>query len=146
MTIQKRGITRNKKQNVNIPPKSGTKSFKGFDTLRQTGNGTQPGAKKKMLVMQEYIISYKSRIRAIGNSKGIILSNEAIATSGLRDNANVEIKAGNGFITIMQAPETEIHNDLLTWDKEFKVAIKKYGKSEKDMFSGMSNDFDRNEW
>jgi hypothetical protein len=35
---------------------------------------------------------------------------------------------------------------LASWDKQFKQAIQKKELPEKDMFEGLTNKFDENEW
>ncbi len=98
---------------------------------------------------KEQVAFYTSRIRAIGNSKGVILNNQLIETAGLNVEADVMIQANDGVITIIQmkAPEVnEVNTDLSTWDKQFKAAIKRGARPEGDLFEGMANDFDSKEW
>ena len=87
-----------------------------------------------------------SRIRSVGNSKGVILNNRIIEISGLRPDEDIIINAKNGVITIKQVKETDINTNLSTWDKQFKAAIKKGSVPERDIFEGIDNDFDKNEW
>lgn len=86
-----------------------------------------------------------SRIRSIGNSKGIILPIGLLKTAGLHTNADITIEATAGSITIAQA-RPRVNTDLSTWDKQFKKAIKAGAKPEKDLFEGLGNDFDNTEW
>jgi hypothetical protein len=65
-------------------------------------------------------VSYASKIRAIGNSRGVIY--------------------------IMEAKANDVNTDLATWDKQFKAAIKKGAKPEEDLFEGLSNEFDKKGW
>ena len=114
----------------------------GLTYIRRKPEKT-PGKKKKQAAF------YASRIRAIGNSKGVILSNRLIETAGLNVGADIMIQANDGVITIIQlkAPGVnEVNTDLSTWDKQFKAAIKKGAKPEGDLFGGMPNDFDAKEW
>lgn len=92
------------------------------------------------------LASSTSRLRAIGNSKGVILNNQLIEKAGLNADMDVVIRAEEGVITIIQVKEPPVNNDLSTWDKQFKAAIKKGAKPEKDLFGGMTNDFEVNEW
>jgi antitoxin component of MazEF toxin-antitoxin module len=91
-------------------------------------------------------VSARSRIRPIGNSKGIILSNQLIRAAGLNTEADVVIQAADGIIYILQLKVSDVNTDLSTWDKQFKSAIKKGAKPEGDFFEGMANDFDSKEW
>jgi hypothetical protein len=100
----------------------------------------------KVSVLKEPLASYTSRIRAIGNSKGVILNNQLIESAGLSPEMDILIVAAEGKITIMQIKDTGVNTDISTWDKQFKNAIKKGAKPEGDLFEGMKNDFDEKEW
>ena len=91
-------------------------------------------------------ISYTSRIRPIGNSRGVILNSEAMAPAGLDPEADIIIQASKGVITIVQVKQTGFNTVLSTWDKQFKAAIKKGALPEDDLFDGMNNRFDTKEW
>src|SRR5258705_221554 len=90
--------------------------------------------------------SARSRIRPIGNSKGVILSNQLIEAAGLNTEVDIIIRAADGVIYIAQLKAPDVNTDLSTWDKQFKEAIKKGAKPEGNFFEGMMNDFDLNEW
>ena len=90
--------------------------------------------------------SVTSRLRAIGNSRGVILNSQLIETAGLNDEADIVIQANDGVITIIQLKGSKVNTDLSTWDKQFKAAIKKGAKPDGDLFEGMANDFDSKEW
>ena len=96
--------------------------------------------------MEEPLAFYTSRIRAIGNSKGVILNSQLIETAGLNSKADIVIQAREGIISIIQVKETGVNSDLSTWDKQFRAAIKKGAKPERDMFGGLENEFDKKEW
>jgi antitoxin component of MazEF toxin-antitoxin module len=100
----------------------------------------------KVSVLEEPLASYTSRIRAIGNSKGVILNNQLIESAGLSQDTDILIMAAEGVITIMQKKDARVNTDISTWDKQFKNAIKKGAKPEGDLFEGMKNDFDEKEW
>jgi len=87
-----------------------------------------------------------TRIRAIGNSKGVILNNQFISSAGLNPDEEVNIIAKKGMIIITQAKSSVINTDLSTWDSQFKSAIKKGVQPEGDLFEGMVNEFDKKEW
>lgn len=100
----------------------------------------------KPRTVQEPEISYTSRIRPIGNSRGVILNSEAMASAGLNPEADIIIQANRGVITIVQMKQTRVNMDLSTWDKQFKTAIKKGALPENDLFDGLKNRFDSKEW
>ncbi|MBA2562449.1 MAG: hypothetical protein H0V14_05955 [Chitinophagaceae bacterium] len=88
-----------------------------------------------------------ARIRKIGNSKGILLSNSIISALGVEDNAEVIVTTEKGRIIIKPAVNKKMLNtDLSTWKAQFKAAIKNGDKPETDMFEGMENKFDKEEW
>jgi len=87
----------------------------------------------------------KSRIRAIGNSNGVILNNQLLKQAGIDTGADIIAFAEEGKIIIMQANESCINTDVSTWDGIFKAAKKKGNKPEGDLFEGLHNDFDK-EW
>ena len=136
----------------------GKKSAAGKSRLAEDNKWTVKGGKQHVVRRSEYVIrgktshveepaaSYTSRIRAIGNSRGVILNNQVIETAGIKPNSDIQIQAGDGVIVILQAKETSINTDLSTWDKQFKAAIKKGAKPEKDLFEGIDNEFDTKEW
>lgn len=91
--------------------------------------------------------SITGRIRKIGNSKGILLSNSMIKELGVEDNAAVIVTSEKGRIIIKPAEnKRKINTDLSTWEAQFKAAIKMGDKPEKDLFEGMENKFDKEEW
>lgn len=89
----------------------------------------------------------RGRIRKIGNSKGILLSNSMIKALGIADDAEVIVTSEKGRIIIKPAEnKRKINTDLSTWEAQFKAAIKNGDTSEKDFFEGMENKFDEEEW
>jgi antitoxin component of MazEF toxin-antitoxin module len=92
------------------------------------------------------LVYYASRLRAIGNSQGVILNNQLLETAGLNAEADIMIEANEGVITIKQMKVPGVNTDLSTWDRQFKTAIKKGARPEGDFFKGMANDFDLKEW
>jgi antitoxin component of MazEF toxin-antitoxin module len=88
----------------------------------------------------------RSRIRSIGNSKGVILNNQLIEAAGLNSEVDIMIHAADGIICIIQFKTSNVNTDLSTWDRQFRTAIKKGAKPEKDLFGNISNDFDLKEW
>lgn len=94
----------------------------------------------------EPAVEYTAKIRAIGNSKGVILNNQLMDFAGLEPDQDIVIRATNGQITIKQAEKYTVNTDLSTWDKQFKAAIKAGDIPEGDMFEGLENEFDKTEW
>jgi antitoxin MazE len=103
----------------------------------------QPEAEK----INEPTLEYTSRIRAIGNSKGVILNNQVLELAGLKADMDILIQALNGLITIKPAETPVVVNtDRSTWEKQLKAAIKAGDLPEGDLFEGLENEFDKNEW
>lgn len=91
--------------------------------------------------------SISARIRKIGNSKGIILSNSMISELGVEEGTEVIITLEKGRIIITPAAyKRKINTDLSSWEAQFDEAIKNGGKPEEDMFEAMENKFDKEEW
>ena len=102
--------------------------------------------KGKTCYLEEPLATYTSRIRAIGNSKGVILNNNLIESAGLKQDLDIVIQAGDGVIIITQVNDSGVNRNLASWDKQFKSAIKKGAEVEGDLFEEMGNDFDLKEW
>jgi len=97
--------------------------------------------------LNEPEVTYTSKIRAFGNSSGVILNSQLMQTAGLVPDQDILIQARTGIISIIQVKETGVNLDLSSWDKQFKSAIKKTGtRPESDLFGGMENEFDKKEW
>lgn len=91
--------------------------------------------------------SVLARIRKIGNSKGILLNNRIISESGIEDGAELIVTAEKNRIIITPAQsKRKINIDISTWEAQFKEAIKGGDKPETDLFEGMENEFDKEEW
>lgn len=90
--------------------------------------------------------SVTGRIRKIGNSKGILLSNSMIKELGVTADAEVIVTAEKGRIIIEpRENKRKINTDLSTWEAQFKAAIKDGDKPETDLSEGMENKFDKEE-
>jgi antitoxin component of MazEF toxin-antitoxin module len=96
--------------------------------------------------LSEAVASYKTRIRPIGNSRGLILNNQIMEAAGIKEEANIIINAAKGVIYITEEKLTNVNTDLSTWDSQFKSAIKKGALPEQDMFMNVQNHFDQKEW
>ena len=91
----------------------------------------------------EYAV--RTSFRSVGNSKGVILSAKLIEASGITGN-DLIIEAAEGIIAIRELKRTDVNTDLSSWDKQFKAAIKNGDKADEDLFQGMKNSFDEEEW
>ena len=102
------------------------------------------GANNKALHITESKLNASPvKIRKIGNSNGILLSNKMLSHLGIKEGAAVTVTAEPGQLIIKPAITTPaINTDLSTWEAQFKQAIKNGDTPERDMFEGMSNKFD----
>jgi antitoxin MazE len=95
---------------------------------------------------EQVLYSVTSRIRRIGNSRGVILSNRLIEEAGFSSDAELVLKAGEGVIVISEATTPVKAAGLSSWDEMFRIAKKGGLKPEGDLFQGISNSFDKEEW
>ena len=96
--------------------------------------------------VNEPAVEYTTKIRSIGNSKGVILNNQLMDFAGLDADRDIVLRALNGSITIKQVEKPVINTDLSTWEKQLKAAIKAGDIPEGDIWEGMENEFDKTEW
>ncbi len=103
--------------------------------------------KKTIPIVDEPEVEYAVRtsFRSVGNSKGLIISSKLIEASGISGN-DLIIEAANGIIAIRALNSTDVNSDLSTWDRQFKLALKNGDKAEGDLFDGVKNEFDEEEW
>ena len=87
----------------------------------------------------------RSVFRDIGNSKGVIISRKMMDIAGIQNN-NVVIEASRGEIRIRPIDEKLVNTDLSSWGKQFKDALKAGQLPDGDLFNGMKNKFDEEEW
>ncbi len=88
-----------------------------------------------------------SKIRAIGNSNGIILSNKILQAAGFSEKTNVTLSVKKGQIIIHEQKENNTPNvHLATWEAQFKQAKKNGAKPDNNLLEGITNNFDENEW
>ena len=90
-------------------------------------------------------LQVRSVFRNIGNSKGVIISKKMIEVAGIHTN-NVVVEACKGEIRIRPVDEKTVNTDLSTWGKQFKDALKSGQVPDADLFDGMKNKFDEEEW
>ena len=143
-----------KKKKDNISGSKGKqvgKNYRRTEPLLKNRSGKK-GIGKSIVapsVLKEVNPSYSvsSRIRSIGNSKGVILPNRVIREAGLTPDADLIIQVADGVILIAEFKSAEhVNTDLSSWDKLFKNAIKAGKKPEADLWKGVQNLFDEEEW
>ncbi len=82
----------------------------------------------------------KTRLKKIGNSRGITLSKSLLEQYQFDDEVEIVAqKNGLLIIPVKVKPREQ-------WDELFKKAIKEGHKPDKDLFEGLANDFDKDEW
>lgn len=142
---------KNKKKNNSEIEKNVTKNYQSKES------SLKHKSKKKLMnegvsgmsALNEPVQSYSisSKIRPIGNSKGVILPNRVIEEAGISPDADLIIQVAEGLIIIAEAKSTgSVNTDLSSWDEQFKKVIKLGNKSEPDLWGGMQNSFDEEGW
>ena len=96
-------------------------------------------------LLEEPEAAYSSRVRAIGNSKGVILNADILSKAGLNANEEILIQAAKGAIIIVQAHSVK-EQGLHSWDQKFREAKKKGTRPGTDPFERLENKFDKEEW
>jgi antitoxin MazE len=109
-------------------------------------SNTSSGKKTHTSRVQNGEMSVTSKIRSVGNSKGVILSNQLLHKAGLPADADIIVTAVEGQIIIKEMKPADVNTDLTTWENQFKQAIKNGAVPENDLFNGVTNSFDENEW
>lgn len=94
---------------------------------------------------QKPSIQIRSVLRNIGNSTGVIITRKMMEVANLKSKA-IFIEAFKGEIRIRPVDETMVNTDLSSWGKQFESAIKSGHAPEDDLFLGMKNAFDEEEW
>lgn len=82
----------------------------------------------------------KTKLKKIGNSKGITLSKTLLEQYQFED--EVEIVAQENGLLIM--PTKAKSRDK--WDEQFKAAKKTGFRPDQELLEGFSNSFDKKEW
>src|SRR5215469_7859025 len=76
-----------------------------------------------------------SRIRAIGNSRGVILSNQLIDKAGISPDGPIDIRAEKGMIVITASKKvSRVNTDLGSWDNQFKVTMREGNNPDRDLW------------
>jgi len=83
----------------------------------------------------------KSSIRKIGNSKGVIIPPAFLSEFNLDKDSRIDIELSNDGILIKP-----VNNPRGDWEKKFMTAIESEKNSDGDLFEGLSNEFDNEEW
>ncbi|MGI8597778.1 MAG: AbrB/MazE/SpoVT family DNA-binding domain-containing protein [Chitinophagaceae bacterium] len=128
-------------------------SAKSVKSKKASAKSKSYSSASRIQRVQEPLANYKiragaaitSKIRAIGNSKGVILNSQLMEAAGISADADIIIRADKGKIVI-EAIKEDVNTNLSSWDKQFKQVIKTGAKPEKDFFGGMENKFDKKEW
>jgi antitoxin component of MazEF toxin-antitoxin module len=91
--------------------------------------------------------SIKSKIRSVGNSKGIILSSQILKAAGISEDADISLSVHEGQIIVTERHAAEeVNTELSSWEQQFKMAIKAGKLPDQNLFEGVQNTFDNNEW
>ena len=82
----------------------------------------------------------KTRLKKIGNSRGITLSKSLLEQYNFEDEVEIVAQADGLLIRPAKATSRE------QWDEQFKFAKKSGHKPDKAMLESYSNSFDKTEW
>ncbi len=82
----------------------------------------------------------KTKLKKIGNSKGITLSKSLLEQYQFTDEVEIVAQADGLLIRPARARSRE------QWDDQFKIAKKAGHKSDQALMQGFSNSFDEKEW
>ena len=80
----------------------------------------------------------EATIIKIGNSKGLIIPQKMLKALGTENKVTIETREGGLFIS-------PINETRKGWAESFKNATREQELSE-DLFDGIENDFDKEEW
>jgi antitoxin MazE len=81
-----------------------------------------------------------SQLRKIGNSQGVIIPKFMLQQLGIEKEISIQI-FGNQIII-----EPKAKTPRAGWEEQIKKAIETEGPHEGDMFPGIVNDFDKEDW
>ncbi len=82
----------------------------------------------------------RARIVKVGNSQGILLSKSLIRQYNFAGEVEIELTEKGLVVTPVRKPARA------DWNERFKKAITEGQEPEDDMFEGVGNDFDNQEW
>jgi antitoxin MazE len=82
----------------------------------------------------------RTKLRKIGNSKGITLSKSLLDQYQFEEEVEIVTQENGLLIMPVKAKPRE------EWEKQFKTAIKNGQKPDKALLESFSNQFDKDEW
>jgi antitoxin MazE len=82
----------------------------------------------------------RTKLRKIGNSKGITLSKSLLEQYQFEEEVEIVIQENGLLIMPVKAKPRE------EWERHFKAAIKQGHKPDKVLLEGFSNQFDKDNW
>ncbi|MBC7875346.1 MAG: AbrB/MazE/SpoVT family DNA-binding domain-containing protein [Ferruginibacter sp.] len=82
----------------------------------------------------------RTKLRKIGNSKGITLSKSLLEQYHFEEEVEIVTQENGLLIMPVKAKPRE------EWEKQFKAALNKGQKPEKALLESFSNQFDKEEW
>ena len=96
---------------------------------------------------------YTTIVRKIGNSNGVLLSKAVLKKLKIENGQAIDfiLNEDNTLVLkpvkkIIKPKRNKLNLSLASWDKQFKQAIQNKQLPEKDVFEGLTNKFDENEW
>ena len=96
---------------------------------------------------------YTTTVRKIGNSNGVLLSKAVLKKLKIENGQAIDfiLKEDDTLVLkpvkkIIKPKRNKLNLSLATWDKQFQQAIQNKEVPETDVFEGLTNKFDENEW
>ena len=96
---------------------------------------------------------YTTIVRKIGNSNGVLLSKAVLKKLKIENGQAIDfiLNEDNTLVLkpvkkIIKPKRNKLNLSLATWDKQFKQAIQNKELPENEVFEGLTNKFDENEW
>jgi antitoxin component of MazEF toxin-antitoxin module len=96
---------------------------------------------------------YTTTVRKIGNSNGVLLSKAVLKKLKIENGQAIDfiLNDDNTLVLkpvkkIIKPKRNKLNLSLASWDKQFKQAIQNKELPEKEVFEGLTNKFDENEW
>lgn len=145
MAIKKKNIAGSKSA------KAGGKNYLSGKSKPRIASGKKASVRgsssRSVLEEHDALYTISSRLRPIGNSKGVIIPNRVIEEAGISPEAELVIQASDGVILISEAKSLPgVNTDLSTWEEQFRKAIKEGKEPENDLWGNIQNRFDKEEW
>ena len=96
---------------------------------------------------------YTTTVRKIGNSNGVLLSKAVLKKLNIENGQAIDfiLKEDDTLVLkpvkkIINPKRNKLNLSLATWDNQFKQAIQNKELPEKEVFEGLTNKFDENDW